>query len=40
MRQAKFDGSVECRLVQQAFDGKAEQSRGFGMPLLREQENS
>jgi hypothetical protein len=40
MTQAKFDGSVECHLIQQGFDGKAEQNRGFDMPLLREQENS
>jgi hypothetical protein len=40
MRQAKFGESVERRLIQQGFDGKAEQNRGFEMPLLREQKNS
>ncbi|HXU20800.1 MAG TPA: hypothetical protein VN788_09485, partial [Verrucomicrobiae bacterium] len=39
LKQAKFDGSVESSLVQQGFDGKAKQNRGFGMPLLRKQES-
>jgi hypothetical protein len=40
LKQAKFGGSVESSLVQQGFDGKAKQNRGFGMPLLRQQKNS